>query len=112
MRRGATITEPAGGPPRRLQAQSKRYGENLYAKYGFLDAFNPTLRTAEQLKHGRVDPLMGWFDVDYLGIDQGPIIAMIENYRTGLVWNTMKKNPHVIRGLKKAGFKGGWLEGK
>lgn len=94
-----------------IREMSRRYGENLYSKYGFLDAFNPTLRTAEQLKHGRVDPLMGWFDVDYLGIDQGPILAMIENYRTGLVWNTMKKNPHIVRGLQRAGFKGGWLEG-
>ncbi|HJQ40728.1 MAG TPA: glucoamylase family protein, partial [Thermoanaerobaculia bacterium] len=96
-----------------IREMSKRYGENLYSKYGFLDAFNPTLKTTEQLKHGRVDPQMGWFDVDYLGIDQGPILAMIENYRTGLVWNTMKKNPHIVRGLRRAGFKGGWLdEGK
>ena len=91
---------------------SRRYGTNLYSTYGFLDAFNPTLRTTEQLKHGRVDPTQGWFDIDYLGIDQGPIIAMIENHRTGLVWNTMKKNAHIIRGLKRAGFRGGWLEGK
>ena len=89
---------------------SRRYGANLYSTYGFLDAFNPTLRTTEELKHGRVDPNQGWFDVDYLGIDQGPILAMIENYRTGLVWNTMKKNPHIVRGLKRAGFTGGWLE--
>ncbi len=95
-----------------IREMSKRYGENLYSKYGFLDAFNPTLKTSEQLKHGRVDPQLGWFDVDYLGIDQGPILAMIENYRTGLVWNTMKKNPHVVRGLQRAGFKGGWLEKK
>ena len=95
-----------------IREMSTRYGTNLYSTYGFLDAFNPTLRTTEELKHGRVDPAQGWFDVDYLGIDQGPIIAMIENYRTGLVWNTMKKNAHVVRGLKRAGFKGGWLEGK
>ena len=92
-----------------IREMSTRYGANLYAQYGFLDAFNPTLRSTEELKHGRVDPQQGWFDVDYLGIDQGPILAMIENYRTGLVWNTMKKNPHVIRGLKRAGFEGGWL---
>ena len=89
---------------------STRYGANLYSTYGFLDAFNPTLRTTEQLKHGRVVPGMGWFDVDYLGIDQGPIVAMIENYRSGLVWRVMRKNPHIVRGLKKAGFIGGWLE--
>ena len=72
-----------------------RYGDQLYRHYGFADAFNPTL---------------GWFDVDYLGIDQGPIVIMIENYRSGLVWKTMKRNPHVVRGLKRAGFTGGWLQ--
>ena len=93
-----------------MRDMSQRYGANLYSTYGFLDAFNPTLRTTEALKHGRVDPQLGWFDVDYLGIDQGPIIAMIENYRSGLVWNTMRKNPHVVQGLKRAGFTGGWLK--
>jgi len=75
----------------------RKYGSKLYREYGFADAFNPTYPN-------------GWFDADYLGIDQGPIIAMIENYRSGLVWETMKKNPHVVRGLKRAGFGGGWLE--
>ena len=93
-----------------IREMSTRYGANLYAQYGFLDAFNPTLRTSEQLKHGRVDPAQGWFDVDYLGIDEGPIVAMIENYRSELVWKTMRKNPHVIAGLKRAGFSGGWLK--
>jgi hypothetical protein len=84
----------------------------VYDKYGFLDAFNPTLRTTEKLKHGRIDPNEGWIDVDYLGIDEGPIIAMIENYRSGLVWRVMRKNAHVVQGLKRAGFTGGWLEGR
>ncbi len=77
----------------------RKYGSKLYREYGFADAFNPTYPN-------------GWFDADYLGIDQGPIIAMIENYRSGLVWETMKKNPHVVRGLKRAGFGGGWLENR
>ena len=88
----------------------ERYGAHLYAQYGFLDAFNPTLRTSEKVTAGTVDPALGWFDVDYLGIDQGPIVAMIENYRSGLVWKAMRKNPHIVRGLKRAGFTGGWLE--
>ncbi|HWW59975.1 MAG TPA: glucoamylase family protein, partial [Thermoanaerobaculia bacterium] len=67
-----------------MRAMATRYGSDLYSTYGFVDAFNPTLRTAEQLKHGRVVPNAGWFDVDYLGIDQGPILAMIENHRSGL----------------------------
>ncbi|HEY0556385.1 MAG TPA: glucoamylase family protein [Thermoanaerobaculia bacterium] len=93
-----------------LRVMKERYGDHLYARYGFLDAFNPTLRTSEKVTAGRVDPALGWFDVDYLGIDQGPIVAMIENYRSGLVWKAMRKNPHIIRGLKRAGFTGGWLE--
>ena len=55
---------------------------------------------------------MGWFEDDYLGIDQGPIVLMIENHRSGLIWRLMKKNPHVVRGLCRAGFGGGWLEGR
>jgi len=82
-----------------IEEMEKRYGTSLYRQYGFADAFNPTFKN-------------GWFDVDYLGIDQGPIIAMIENYRSGLVWNTLKKNAHVVQGLKRAGFRGGWLEGR
>ncbi|HEU4523208.1 MAG TPA: glucoamylase family protein [Thermoanaerobaculia bacterium] len=89
----------------------RRYGDHLYQQYGFLDAFNDTLDlTGLQLQHGRVVPGAGWFDSDYLGIDQGPIVAMIENHRSGLVWEVMKKNEHVVRGLKRAGFTGGWLE--
>ena len=94
-----------------IEAMATRYGANLYTNYGFLDSFNPTLkRTDVPLQHGRIDPQLGWFDGDYLGIDQGPIVVMIENWRTGLVWETMKKNPHIVRGLKRAGFTGGWLD--
>lgn len=88
----------------------RRWGENLFSKYGFLDAFNPTLDIPMATHHGKVVPGIGWFDGDYLGIDQGPIVAMIENYRSGLVWRTMRKNPHIVRGLRRAGFEGGWLD--
>jgi hypothetical protein len=47
--------------------------------------------------------------VDYLGIDQGPIVAMIANYRDGLVWKRMRNNAYLVKGLKRAGFAGGWL---
>jgi hypothetical protein len=86
------------------------YGENLYSTYGFLDALNPTLTIDVQVQHGRVIPGTGWFDTDYLGIDQGPILAMVENYRSELVWKTMRRNPYIIEGLRRAGFSGGWLE--
>jgi len=42
-------------------------------------------------------------------IDQGPVALMIENHRTGLIWNLLKRSPHIRRGLERAGFSGGWL---
>ena len=93
-----------------LMAMKEDHGEYLFGEYGFLDALNPTFTLDIPVQHGRVIPGRGWYDTDYLGIDQGPILAMIENHRSGLVWETMKKNPHIIRGLKAAGFTGGWLE--
>jgi hypothetical protein len=38
------------------------------------------------------------------------IVAMIENYRSGLIWSVMRNNPHIRRGLQRAGFTGGWLD--
>jgi hypothetical protein len=93
-----------------LLEMRRRYGERVFNQYGFVDAFNPTLRKAIPVQHGTVDTTLGWFDVDQLGIDQGPILAMIENWRSGLVWRVMARNPHVVRGLERAGFRGGWLD--
>jgi hypothetical protein len=93
-----------------LEAMRATFGERLFSRYGFVDALNPTLKLAIPVHHGIVDTTLGWFDTDYLGIDQGPILAMIENYRSGLVWRTMRGNPHIVRGLKRAGFTGGWLD--
>lgn len=87
---------------RAVKAMRNKYGEKLWTRYGFLDAFNPTYITPETPD--------GWFDKDYLGIDQGPIVLMLENYRTGLVWEVMKRNPYVVQGLRRAGFRGGWLD--
>ena len=96
-----------------LKAMRARYGDDLFGTYGFLDSFNPTLRdTTFTPKFGRIVPGKGWFNTDYIGIDQGPILLMIENHRTGLIWNVMKKNPHIVRGLCRAGFTGGWIEGR
>ncbi|MGH9459383.1 MAG: glucoamylase family protein, partial [Thermoanaerobaculia bacterium] len=67
----------------------RRWGEHLVSKYGFLDSFNPTLRTDAglQLEHGTIDPAQGWVNPDYLGIDQGAIVLMIENDRSGFIWD-------------------------
>ncbi len=94
---------------RALRTMVSRWGDELYGPYGFRDAFNPTFTFSAALRHGRVVARKGWFDVDALGIDQGPILAMIENQRSGLVWRTMRKNPAIVRGLVRAGFTGGWL---
>ncbi len=93
-----------------LVALREDHGDRLFGPYGFRDALNPTFTLDVTVQHGWVDPQHGWYDTDYLGIDQGPIVAMIENARTGLVWRTMRRNPHVVRGLRRAGFTGGWLD--
>ena len=87
----------------------RRYGAHVYAKYGFLAAFNRTFTFDVPLRHGRVIRNFGWVADDYLGIDQGPISAMIENHRSALVWRVMRKNTYLRRGLERAGFSGGWL---
>lgn len=94
-----------------LKAMKARYGEALYTQWGFLDSFNPTLKVRDgPLRHGQIVPDIGWVNGDYLGIDQGPIVVMIENHRTNLVWNHMHGEPNLIRGLQRAGFEGGWLD--
>ena len=92
-----------------LRAMREDYGSDVFGRHGFVDALNPTLDQPVRVPQGRVVPGVGWFDTDRLGIDQGPILAMIENWRSGLVWRVMRSNPHVIRGLRRAGFRGGWL---
>jgi hypothetical protein len=92
------------------QEMYKKYGSQIYGKYGFLDAFNPSFDYDVPLHRGKRIRGFGWVASDYLGIDQGPIIAMLENYRSELIWTVMKRNPYIVRGLKRAGFEGGWLE--
>src|SRR3546814_1100510 len=70
-----------------LMAMRARYGARLYARYGFKDAFNPSFTFVDAgSRSGTVDPVQGWVANDYLGIDQGPILTMMENHRSGLVW--------------------------
>jgi len=93
-----------------IKAIKARYPAT-YTRYGFLDAFNPTLTERNgPLLHGGIVPGVGWVANDYLGIDQGPIVIMIENHRSDLVWRYMRGEPNLTRGLKVAGFDGGWLE--
>nr|WP_208402919.1 glucoamylase family protein [Sphingomonas japonica] len=94
-----------------LMAMRAQYGERLYTRYGFKDAFNPSFTFADTPnRDGTVDPRTGWVANDHLGIDQGPILLMLENHRSELVWKVMRRNPHVVRGLRRLGFAGGWLD--
>ena len=91
-----------------LMAMKQRYGQYIYDRYGFVDSFNPSFHGTPTA--GNTYPGFGWADNQQLGIDQGPILLMMENWRSGFVWNVMKKNPYIRRGLQRAGFTGGWLE--
>jgi hypothetical protein len=83
-----------------------RFGAAIYSDYGFRDAFNASFHATDR----EPEPSgPGWVDPDYVGIDQGPIVAMIENFRSDLVWRVMRTNPYLQRGLEQAGFEGGWL---
>ena len=82
----------------------------LFDRHGFRDSFNPSFRYAGvKLDTGSVDPQHGWVASDYLGIDQGPILLQAANYRDDFVWRYMRRVPAIRRGLKRAGFTGGWL---
>lgn len=95
-----------------VRALYRNHGTHIVGQYGFLDAFNRSFTyTDVPLVHGRVISSFGWVDTDYLGIDQGPILVMLENYRSGLIWHLMRENLYVRQGLRRAGFGGGWLEG-
>src|SRR3989338_3508999 len=88
----------------------EKYGKYVFGTYGFFDAFNQSLDLSEKIMHGRIIPGFGWIITDYVFIDQGPILLMIENYRSDLLWKKMRTNEHIRRGLERAGFTGGWLE--
>lgn len=72
-----------------IKSFNKKYGKDLWKEYGYVDAFNPTLN---------------WFNKEYIGIDQGPMLLMIENFRTGLIWNYVMKDPIIQKGLNRLSF--------
>jgi predicted peptidase len=77
--------------------------------YGFFDGYNETFVDIARSPKSQPN-LPFWVDKACLGIDQGPIVLMLENYRSGFLWDLMKRNPYIVKGLQRAGFKGGWLE--
>jgi hypothetical protein len=63
--------------------------DNVWGLYGFYDAFSETA---------------GWYPKRYLAIDQGPIVVMMENHRSSLLWNLFMSCPEIKQGLRKLGF--------
>jgi hypothetical protein len=84
-----------------LQYFNDAYPE-MTSEYGLKCSFNPTFQNGDTTEKG-------WISRGYYGLDQGPVVVMIENFFTELIWNLMKKSPYVINGLRRAGFSGGWL---
>jgi len=70
--------------------------------YGFEASFNATF--PEKTKNP-----FGWVSPYILGLNEGPMVLMIENFRSELIWRLTRKCPYIVRGLRRAGFSGGWL---
>jgi hypothetical protein len=70
--------------------------------YGFKATFNPTYP-------GNAGSACGWVSPWHFGLNQGPIVLMFENYRSGLLWRLTRRCPYIVSGLRRAGFAGGWL---
>jgi len=70
-------------------------GDKIWSNYGFVDAFNET---------------KNWYATSWLAIDEGPIVAMIENYRSGLLWRLFMSCPEIQGGLKKLEFISPWIK--
>jgi hypothetical protein len=75
---------------RALRAMKEKYGEHVYGRYGFADAFNPNT---------------GWVDADVIGIDQGITLLSAENLRDGLVWRHFMRNGEIHRALTLVGLR-------
>ncbi len=77
------------------------YPETL-SKDGLLTSFNPTFDAGDGAPRG-------WLSPEHYGLDQGPVALMIENYRSRLLWRVMRECPAIVTGLRRAGFRKGWL---
>jgi len=94
----AALSSLPYAPEYSLQAVRHWYSDEkdkIWGRYGFYDAFSET---------------DNWYPKRYLAIDQGPIVVMIENYRSALLWNLFMSCPEVQNGLKKLGFTSPWLK--
>jgi hypothetical protein len=78
-----------------------KMGMGKRAQYRLETSFNPTFRNSS--------PERFWRSRYHLGLNQGPLILMIENFRSGLIWRLMRNCQPIIKGLQRAGFAGAWL---
>jgi len=78
----------------------QRYPQMLPAQR-YTSSVNPTL--AGSAGQG------AWVSAGHFGLDQGIVVMMIENHRSQLIWRMMRDCPYVVTGLRRAGFRGGWL---
>jgi hypothetical protein len=74
-----------------------------HSPYGFDASYNETFPGKSRNQRGWVSP---WI----FGLNQGPIILMIENFQSELIWKTIQKCPYILEGLRRAGFRDGWLD--
>jgi hypothetical protein len=94
---GTVVPSAAGGSlmftpelsVRALRTMRERFGDKIYGRYGFVDAFNPN---------------NGWINPDVIGIDQGIILVSAENARTGNVWRWFMKNPEMPLAMQRVGL--------
>jgi hypothetical protein len=82
-----------------VHSMARRYPEMRIGRR-YASSFNPTVATAD----GRV-----WVSPGHFGLDQGIVTMMIENYRSQLIWRLMRGCSYIMTGLRRAGFRGGWL---
>jgi hypothetical protein len=81
----------------------ERLNLKRHMSYGFDASFNATYPYTSRNEHGWVSP---WI----FGLNQGPIILMIENFQSELIWKITSKCAHIAQGLRRAGFCDGWLD--
>jgi hypothetical protein len=74
-----------------------------HSPYGFVASFNPTYPVTG-------GSLNAWTSRWIFGLNEGPILMMIENFHTELIWKTIQQCPYMVKGLQRAGFRGGWLD--
>jgi hypothetical protein len=94
---GTVVPSAAGGSlmftpelsVRALRKMKEKYGDKIYGRYGFVDAFNPN---------------NGWVNPDVIGIDQGIILLSAENARTGNIWRWFMKNAEIPRAMRLVGL--------